>query len=342
MKIAYKFICYIIVFASLFQTACMSSKPIVRDINSDAYPNVYSPVVTDGNFKYNVLPIIDKRPEIEKGGTEKSYSVFIPLLIYFQFGCAKNEYCKEKFFDDNLLPNLQELTSRVLNGTQQSNKTESATLDVEIELLHYYGHHYEKNMFLTGAGFFYTFFPDGFVSMKIKLLKNNEIIDSCLVNSSFLFSPFLDGTSLEHTAFSGIRTKDLVNNYSLTANYALKKLMTELSGRVAEMASGLQNGNNMPDEIDDFLVIRLTKEYNYYEEACIDYPTGEILSDTIKYRKIPIISKPDEWIVAPYTSKGKWIGKEGYKDLVEKLGDRYDVSFVDNLNAANFYGTREN
>ncbi|ETR67808.1 MAG: hypothetical protein OMM_11186, partial [Candidatus Magnetoglobus multicellularis str. Araruama] len=89
-----------------------------------------------------------------------------------------------------------------------------------------------------------------------------------------------------------------------------------------------------------FMIVRLTKEYDFQEEMIIDYDTGLVISDTIVPRATAIISKPNEWVVPPYSESGHWLSSEEYGYYIDILKLKYKVKFKDNITCANFYGIK--
>jgi len=98
----------------------------------------------------------------------------------------------------------------------------------------------------------------------------------------------------------------------------------------------------LPDDLnlETFTVLRLTGEYDFQEEMTIEYETGRILGDVIVRQALPVISKPNEWVVSPLSKDGHWLSDAQYQKLIEKLKEKYDVVYSKNLTAANFYGVR--
>ena len=87
-----------------------------------------------------------------------------------------------------------------------------------------------------------------------------------------------------------------------------------------------------------FLLERLESNYAFVRELELGTRTGTVIHDTVVLRRTPILARPGEWIVSPYRTNGRWMGREAYRHLLESLAQRWSLDTVSNADAAILQG----
>jgi hypothetical protein len=329
-----------LIFALL--TGCTA--PVMRTITLDSIGDIPRPYLQSRPCNIEVDPVIDSRPVEETEKTNQiKFQYFIPAVIWWQWSLAGPSYADPKSYDSSLIPNLRGLIDNVLKKNNLCDPGASRQFVLIPELQHYYGVSYEKSMAFasTGGAFFkdFIFFPTGYVSLKLTLKdkQTGTIVGTRLLSETFLFNPADTALSLSETAIEQRNYRQ--NNKSRSATVALRKVMTRLPGILDEMLTEAGIGG-MKLSSQTFTVWRLTREYDFIEKMVLETGNGRIVSDELVFRRWPIISKPDEWIVAPIDDNGHWLSIDEYASLITKLQDRYTIEFGSNLSAALFKGLR--
>jgi len=325
------------------------SPGFIGDIKKSSFPETRNTFKTLRNVQIVFDSIIDKRPTYEiKGKSFAGLYYLIPLIIFDSWSSSNSSYTSGENYDISLIPSLTELMQNVLlKSNVYSTNNAPKKYFLKTELLHYYAFHYTKSSTwciwiiypVSTTNNDYYFFPTGFVSMKLTLTDSETMkpVSTRYISNGFMFNPNAEGLSNDNTAY-GI-SQDKTEQCVQVASLALKDLMVSLPDVIDEMLA--EQGNLTSNlEINTFKLIRLTNDYNFQEEVLVEYETGNILKSEVVKRKTPILSKPDEWIVAPVNDDGRYLSNAQYNDLIITLQQKYDVSFGSNLSAANFYGSK--
>lgn len=325
----------------LLSSGCTA--PVMRNIRSDASVEPRTSPAVPRPCRVVVAPIRDDRPDEETTRLRQTRpNHFVPAVVWWQGGFAGPIYANPRYYDDDLLGNMRHLMQRTLDSSDLY-ADHGPTYRLESKLDHYYGVGYNKEFFIisTGGGVTeHEFFPTGHVALKIRLIDEatDEVVASRYVSEAVLFSPEALGSSLQHTAY-GMSDAALMDNKTLVATLALRKLMTQMPMLVDQMLAEESAARvDVPPSIEHFTVIRVTDEYDFVEELVIEFETGRILQDRIVPRDHPLVSSAREWVVLPVSENGHWLSAEQYIDFVDCLSRRYRVEFTDNLSAATFMG----
>lgn len=319
---------------SLFVSGCLIPKPFVRNIKSEAIPEEIHRYPAPRDCNIELKPTIDKRPSEGKTVTDYSkFTAFVPALIYFYAAKEGPIYAETKYYDSTLLESIDYLLKEQVARSNLSSGS-GKTYTIQPELLHYYGVGYAKAysqaIGKSSSSNTYAFFPTGYVAIKLSLLdENGKSIRSQVIQRTYLFN---DKDEL-HKVFP--------NNSTYIATKALTGVLKQFPQALDVLMSG---DGSLPAEAlsdDTFIITRLTKEYEYLEEVVIERSTQRILSTNMVERTAPIYSRPDEWVVAPYTQSGHWMNSQEYSKLLEKLKEQYDVGYGENISVASFYGVKE-
>ena len=297
------------------------------------------------NCRIKVAAVEDGRSKVETTKTKQSNIVYmVPLIIWNQSAVAGPEYAEPVSYDADLIPNLQKLMTSIINSSGLCDDRGKTYL-LQTKLVHYYGVSYIKasgfSMLLSNNFKKHEFFPTGHVTFQLTLIEEETsmVIDTQYVSESYLFNEFDPDLAVAHAIY--LPTPDIIDNKSLVALVALKRLMEKLPYIVDQMLANEQAVQIQDDSnIETFTVLRLTSEYDFQEEMTVEYETGRIIRDVIVRRALPVISKPDEWVVSPLSKSGHWLSDEQYQKLIEKLKEKYNVVYLKNLTAADFYGVR--
>jgi len=326
------------------------AKPFIGDIKKSAFPETMSTYKTTRNVQVQIDSIIDKRPLYElRGKTFEGIYYIIPLVILDFWSSANSTYTPSKRYDETLLPSMNDLMKNILTKSNiSSNNNASKQYILKTELLHYYAFHFEKSntsviyflVYYWAKSKAYYYFPTGFASLKLTLIDKSTMnpVSTRYISNGFLFNEASEGLSTEQTAEGGL-TQNKDEQCVIVATTALKGLMSRIPDAIDEMLSE-QDNLSLNSSINTFKLIRLTNDYNFQEEVLVEYETGNILKSEIIKRKSPIISKPNEWIVAPVNDEGHYLSSTQYNKMISMLQQKYDVKFESNLSAANFYGSK--
>jgi hypothetical protein len=315
-------------------------RPYIRTIRVDGMPKLEK-FKSTRPCSITIDPIKDRRPLYEtKNTSQEKTSYFWTILLWWQWASAGPRFCDTINYDSSLTTNMQLLMKDVI-GQSNLASGQGPEYVIKPELLHYYGVSYTKNFFCASVGAAasvnYTFFPTGFMMMNVDVVEKNsgKLVGSRLLSGTFLFNPDDTGTSLSHTAQAGWTGSGFSS--SRVAAVSLRKIMERLPLTVDQILSGQVPVTDTTQVPKSFTIIRLTSEYEFEERIVIEYETGRIIKDAITKRQLPIISRPDEWIVSPLDPTGHWMTPEQYKKYIDVLKQKYSgIVFKDNLNAAVF------
>jgi len=320
---------------------CTSS--IDGNIYNDIMPNNIKVFDKPLNCQIEVDPIIDKRPLYETEELEHyKYRKIIPLLLFNYWDSAGPIFVNIENYDKDMKRNLQKLLTNTLQKSNICSENSDNKYLLKPELIHFYSvSYYKYSTFLTVAAVdtTYSFFPTGFICLKLTLINKNtsEVISEKYLSNAFLFNPLDETLSINQNAHG---LKHSYENKIGVSIISLTRTMKMLPTIVDEMLSkeSLLTETNKKNTL--FTLVRLTKEYDFQEEIVVDYKTGQIISNEIVLRNIPIISKPNECVVAPYLHSEHWLSFDEYRKLITKLQDKYDIRFNENITSANFYGVK--
>lgn len=340
----YKVILFLLSFIIMIAAGCV--KPYKGNILQGAMPGDLNKYVTQRACSIQVDAVADNRPVMEtKNFDQTKFQHFVPLLIWNQWAMAGPVYGNAEYYDerDDLPSTLKLLMENVINDSRLCSNSEKRYM-LKPELLHYYGVYYSKELAVATMGASvivnFDFFPTGFVGLKLTLIdeESSKVIGTRYLSNSFLFNNNERSLSAEHNAYGTEYTHSNKVNVPIIA---LKNMMRELPYMLDKMIAESQNGQGFDvSQIKTFTIVRLTKEYDFQEEAVVEFDTGRIVRNTVTRRTTPIISRPGEWVVLP-VNNGHWLGSEEYSAMIEHLKHKYVVDFSDNLSAANFYGALE-
>lgn len=336
-------------FSLLIFVGCYTSKTI-KNIKEDAFPENIQKCHQSKDRPVFFSQIIDKRPLNEtKKFNHVKIKLLIPLILYWNQISKGPLYANPKYYDQDLLQSLRYLLYSVIDSSRIAtitNDSIQAKYTVKTELMHYYGVGYiEKNLswlLASYSQFKTSFYPTGHIALKITLIENptKKVLSSKYLSESYLHNPDISGVPIEKVEH--FWTLSDTDARTSIATKTLKRLLYKFPFEIDEMISNYEeNEINKFDSIQHFTILRLTKEYDFLQEVKIDYSTGKILSDTTVFRYLPIISKPQEWIVSPISSDGHYMNNHQYLKFIEVLKRKYNVSIDRNLNAANFYGIKK-
>ena len=319
--------------------------PIVRNIRAEAYVEPSPPAVARP-CSIDIAPLVDLRPEEE---TTKPNQVkphhFVPAILWWQWGNAGPMFAKPEYYDHDLLTSMRALMETTLDESGVF-AAQGPKYVLKARLHHYYGVGYQKEMAIVSAGAAmadHYFFPTGHVGMELTLVEESSgrEVATRYVSEAFLFAPDILGADTRHTAY-GMSSNSLTDNRTLMATVALRRLMLRLPLIVDQMvAQEPAAALPMAMSPSQFVVERVTDEYDFVERMTIEYATGRVLRDEITRRKAPLVSKAGEWVVSPVAESGHWMSQQQYDDLLEVLARRYKVEIDDNLSAARFSGQRD-
>ncbi|MBU1380298.1 hypothetical protein KKD49_05680 [Myxococcota bacterium] len=295
----------------------------------------------------NVAPMVDHRPKNETyDHNQKSASLFLPLILINIFNTAGPVFGEASNYDPHLRKSIDSLLKESLKLTNIcSGKGKRYTLYPELK--HYYGVRYEKNSFLIAAGIGlvskFEFFPSAHVAFQLTLKETDtgKVVSTRYISENYLFNPTDPGLNINTSAFGP--GAEILKATTRVPTIALHRLLTRLPYELETMLA--QDHDIKVDQDSDpesFMLVRLTKEYDFNEIVIIEIKTGRILFNKITRRIFPIMSKPNEWVVAPVSVKTRrWLNKNDYHNLLNILNKFYKVSFKGNLTAATFSGVRD-
>lgn len=346
---------FILPVALLGTAGCGSTTTIIRNnIRQEALPVMPYYHTAPRNCQIEIGGIEDRRPIEEVSHINNGrLQYYIPHIFVFPFyfigqfclarAGAGPLYGNPEYYDSSLVQNLPLLMNDVLNKSGMYRKEGKKYL-LKPELLHYYGvSYYTFSWMMALGGNKSTFFPTGFVSLKLTLYdkETSKVIGVRYLSEAFLFNPADSMLSIAHTAEHGTGYDIAECNMSGVAIIALKRAMRKFPAIIDQILSN-ENEATVPTASTPktFTVIRLTREYDFQEEMNIEYETGKILRDSIVDRSLPVFSRPDEWVVSPVTEDGYWMSDEKYTGFINMLKQKYDVDFADNLSVAVFSGMR--
>jgi hypothetical protein len=223
----------------------------------------------------------------------------------------------------------------------------------------------------------YGFWPVGQATLELELLDGDRVLGSTVIDERYLFNPEDPGMSTAHTAVAGA-THSIIEARKIVPRAALQRVLAEVPLAVDRMLAGVPGAQveqvappepplaltptaatgDPPQAViaepplalpadppagpgadpPSFLVIRLTREYDFQEELRIETATGRIISDRVVRRRFPVFSAPDEWVVAPVGPDGHWLSDEAYRAMLARIEARYALDRTANGTAARFLG----
>ena len=318
--------------------------PAVRDVVRDAQPRHLYRIAEPRGVHISVAPVVDRRPKMEVVSTNQTAPRYVvPVIIWNQWSTAGPVFGHPTHYGPNLIPGLRSLIHTTLRrGGLQSEGGQRYSLQAELH--HFYGVNYNKKWFLftpwSASSLIYSFFPLGYVGLSLRLVDpSGKVVGARYLTESFLFNPFARRLTTRHSAYGpGV---NIVDNRSMVPMIALQLMMNKLPAVVDQMlAERGASGAKDPTGHKTFKLIRLTREYDFQQEMVVEVESGRIISNKMVRRRIPILSRPGEWVVAPIAPSGRFMGSKEYARFVERIKQKYDVVFGSNLSAATFRGVR--
>lgn len=293
----------------------------------------------------SVDAVVDRRPAVEQtpdsDGSTPALRYLVPLLLINFWETSGPRYANPELYAHDMLPDLKTLLGRTLDASGLCAGA-GPGLSLRPTLQHYYGLSYEKTLGVAGFGggtsSVYAFFPAAQVVVDLELLQNGAVLDRVTLSERYLFndrdvemSTPAGTTSGSPLAIAQARTQ--------APKLALERLLLQVPDAVDRMLSRVP-GATIPPAEGSFLVVRLTREYDFQEEMRIETATGRIITDRVVRRRLPVLGAPGEWVVAPIDAAGRWLDPSAYARLVAQLGGTYKVAFDTNLSVASFGGVK--
>lgn len=278
-----------------------------------------------------VAGVVDERPDAQRrGDNERRFKFLMPLVIWVWWIEAGATYTKPDLYAKDLHADLHRMLSNLMvDSTVCSGSGDAYTLTPVLR--HYYGVAYMKtdSSFAAGSSWNYTyqFWPTGQVGLDLVLSKDGTEVGRTHVSERYLMNPEDGLTQPGAARFVGMDA----------ARIALKRLLERVPLEVDRLLAG-QPGLEVPASADRFLVVRLTREYDFEEHLWLDSKTGQLYENRVVRRTLPVLGAPDEWLVAPVSPQGRWLSPTQYDALVQALQAHWRVGFTDNLTAASFEG----
>jgi hypothetical protein len=321
--------------------ACI--KPVPADL-LDAQPAL-------GSFKtpractITVGAVQDARPDVERvegaEGTTPSMRYFLPLLLWFQWETSGPRYTRPDLYAGNLLQDLQTVIGRTIDESALC-AGGGPNFELTPTLHHYSGLSYEKSMAFVsyGGGAFiqYAHFPVGQVELEMVLSREGQRVGALRLGERYLFNPGDRGNSTSHAAVGGAAPA-IDQGRKIAPRIALERLLMQVPDGLDRVLAE-QPGAVVREATGSFLVVRLTREYDFQEEMLIETATGRIITDQVVRRRLPVLGSPGEWVVAPLDAAGRWMSAAEYRAFVAQLARRYRLVFEGNLTAARFEGMK--
>lgn len=89
-----------------------------------------------------------------------------------------------------------------------------------------------------------------------------------------------------------------------------------------------------------FYLGRHTDDGMFTEVAAVDFDSGTIVTSNVTLLWVEPYGAVDDWIVDPYFGSNMRLTPDEYGALIEKLDERYDVRFVQDVRTAHFFGAK--
>ncbi|MBK8010423.1 MAG: hypothetical protein IPK13_03685 [Deltaproteobacteria bacterium] len=291
---------------------------------------------------------VDARPTLEKEGNPSEHVIFLlPLVpIWWQQDVEAIRYqLPATAPSQSVTRGIKDAIRRIIEESGTCTLTEDpsvADLVLSTQIEHLFAANYERRAILysilaviSGA---VTAFPTAQVAVTCALRRGTtqETISTWSLDEKVIFDPALQGSQIGDVA--AFRGPGRETNRARVIEEALRRLFGTF-GPVLDreiVSAGFNEVFGAPS--DTFIILRQLEDYHLAEHAIVDATTGRVELSAITPRLFPVVGRPNEWVVSPY--QPHYMDVVAYRDLVQKLSDRFDVRFDGNVTAARFYGLR--
>lgn len=296
----------------------------------------------------DVRPLVDERPLFERKGTRGEFvrlTSLVPLLFYTDWQAAGPRYVPPRQVTRELGAHLSRqlestlhdagvcrgpgpafgIQPRVTHGYSVSWIRDGFTLlvvpiadDVDVSL--WMSHREDM-------------WPTAHLSLTLDVFEGERFIGSETIDERYLFEPGDHLTLWEQVAGAEPAV-------TVALDQALATVVTRALARAPHAVDRILSGRMpRPRRTERFVLLRLTDEVEFVERIEVDTATGRILSNDVRRRVLPIMSRPGEWIVAPLGADGRFLDASSYDALLRTMSDYgYQVAWGSNLSAARFVG----
>jgi len=294
------------------------------------------------NYGIRITEVQDKRPVKWKDENMYRTKGFVPLIFWYYTWGSGPTFTNPKNTDTKYPKNFKHLISKTLKDSNLFSPS-GPYYDVSVEVLHFYGTSYQKRDFLFatfyGGSSDVSFWPAGYISMKLTVVnpKTKEVVSKKVISNTYLLNPKDKNMSTLCNAYGPVHMEKNVVHVAMTSmRRLLRRLPYEIERMIETEDKTVQVNVEKPKT---FYISRLTKEYDFHECLTVEYETGNVVTGKIEKRKLPIVSKPQEWIVLPFL-EGHYLNRKEYELLLNTINKKYKLSREENATCAVFHGVR--
>lgn len=314
--------------------------PVQRSLTEGSLPRLD---IGRHEVRIEKIEVVDQRDPMELSELRPQLEYFVPLwllLTHFQSSVGPVRPPAELYSLDPTGEFESVVKTALQKSGLQADDAAAVPLTLKVRLTHLYGiTHMESSLFWvfsSAVSVQRTFAPYGYAAAEIELLESGGRTLGTRAVYGY-FDPNLMDT-LQSGPIGVMSVPDKLTAAAVSA-------ANDLAANIVRAVETLVGDYPLVPPIDManvsvFYLARPTADGQHLEVAGVRIDTGEIISDSISRRWMEPYSGVNEWVVDPYHGGQRRLSDEQYRALVQRLQERYNVAFVDNVRVARFMGAK--